>query len=113
MAVMPVDKDGKVTTAKEALEIALAPTGTADSRTTRLAGRSDIDHARAKIDGQQRVISVEVRWRRTRMSAWNRSCSTPWCPVRSANGPRDPHEPGVLSLYIDDATAKQIDAEVV
>ena len=41
------------------------------------------------------------------MSAWNRSCSTPWCPVIAPTA-RDQHERGVLSLYIEDDTAKKI-----
>ena len=42
------------------------------------------------------------------MSAWNRSCSTPWCPVIAppAQGPFT--SAAVLSLYIDDETAKKI-----
>ena len=42
------------------------------------------------------------------MSAWNRSCSTPWCPV-IANGPGTRTSAGVLSLYIEDETAKKIE----
>ena len=43
------------------------------------------------------------------MSAWNRSCSTPWCPVTSDNGTGTRTSAGVLSLYIEDETAKKIE----
>ena len=48
IAMMPVDKDGKVTTANEALKIALASSGSADARDFRLSAPITIGSSQNK-----------------------------------------------------------------
>ena len=102
VAVMVVDKDGEVDEAAEDLKVQLMPTGTADSADYILVGPSDI----AMGDEMSAVIDIEVRSDEDvgRESLMFNAVVT----GDSANGPGTRTSEGVLSLYLEDETAKKI-----
>ena len=104
IAVMPVDKDGKVTTADEDLTIALAPSGSADARDYRLSSSSiKITSSRNSSDPvtltaeTDEDVGVETLVFDATVSGV------------AANGSETSMSAGVLSLDIMDATAKKIE----
>ena len=102
VAVMVVDKDGDVIEAAEKLTVALMPTGTADSADYILTGSSDIAMG-AEASG---VIEIEVRSDEdVGMESLMFNAVVSGDP---ANGPGTRTSEGVLSLYLEDETAKKI-----
>ena len=102
VVVTVVDKDDKTIEAAEKLTVALMPTGTADSADYTLVGSSDID----KDDKMSGVIEIEVR--SDEDVGMELLMFDAVVTGDSANGPGTRPSAGVLSLYIDDATAKKI-----
>ena len=102
VAVMVVDKDGDVIEAEEDLEVALMPTGTADSGDYILVGSSDIAMG-AEMSG---VIEIEVR--SDEDVGMESLMFDAVVSGDSANGPGTLTSAAVLSLYIEDETAKKI-----
>ena len=102
VAVMVVDEDGEVDEAAENLKVQLMPTGTADSADYILVGSSDIEMG----DEMSAVINIEVRSDEDvgRESLMFNAVVT----GDSANGPGTRTSEGVLSLYLEDETAKKI-----
>ena len=102
VAVMVLNKDGEAAEAAEDLEVALMPTGTADSADYILVGPSDIDLG-AEASG---LIEIEVR---TDEDVGMESLMfDAVVSGDSENGPGTRTSAAVLSLYIDDETAKKI-----
>ena len=102
VAVMPVDKDGDVIDAKEKLTVALTPTGTADSADYTLVGTLTID------DGDDISNAVEIEVRSDEDVGMESLMFDAVVSGEKANGPGTLTSAGVLSLYIDDETAKKI-----
>ena len=103
VAVMVLDEDGKAGgEAAEDLEVALMPTGTADSADYILVGSSDIDLG-AEASG---LIEIEVR--SDEDVGMESLMFDAVVTGDSANGPGTLTSAAVLSLYIDDETAKKI-----
>ena len=102
VVVTVVDKDDKTIKAAEKLTVALMPTGTADSADYTVVGSSDIDMG-SEMSG---VIDIEVRLDED--VGMESLMFDAVVTGDSANGPGTRPSPGVLSLYIDDATAKKI-----
>ena len=102
VAVMVVDEDGEVIEAAENLTVQLMPTGTADSADYILVGSSDIEMG----DEMSAVINIEVRSDEDvgRESLMFNAVVT----GDSDNGPGTRTSEGVLSLYLEDETAKKI-----
>ena len=102
VAVMVVDKDGMAIDAAEDLKVQLMPTGTADSADYTLVGPADI----GMDDGMSENITIEVRSDEdVGMEALMFNAVV---TGDSANGPGSRTSEGVLSLYIEDETAKKI-----
>jgi hypothetical protein len=102
IAVMPVDKDGKVTTANEALEIALAPSGSADARDYRLSAPIKI------TAGQSKSNLVDLMAETDEDVGPETLVFDATVSGEAANGTETKAVAGVLSIGIDDATAKKI-----
>ena len=103
VAVMVVDKDGDVIEAAEDLEVALMPTGTADSADYILVGSSDIAMG-AEMSG---VIEIEVR--SDEDVGMESLMFDAVVSGDSDNGPGTRTSAAVLSLYIEDETTKKIE----
>ena len=101
--VTVVDKDGDAIEAKEKLTVALMPTGTADSADYTVVGSSDIAMG-AEMSG---AIEIEVRGSDDDVGMESLMFDAV-VSGDSANGPGTRMSPGVLSLYIEDATEKKI-----
>lgn len=102
IAVMPVDKDGKVTTANEALEIALAPSGSADARDYRLSAPIKI------TAGQSKSNLVDLMAETDEDVGPETLVFDATVSGEAANGTETKAVAGVLSIGIEDATAKKI-----
>ena len=102
VVVTVVDEDGDTIEAAENLTVALMPTGTADSADYILVGSSDIEMG-AEMSA---VINIEVRSDEDvgRESLMFNAVVT----GDSDNGPGARTSEGVLSLYLEDETAKKI-----
>ena len=103
VVVTVVDKDDKTIEAAEKLTVALMPTGTADSADYTVVGSSDIAMG-AEMSG---VIEIEVRGSDDDVGMESLMFDAV-VSGDSANGPGTRMSPGVLSLYIEDATEKKI-----
>ena len=103
VAVMPVDKDGDVIDAEEKLTVALTPTGTADSADYTLVGTFTID------DGDDISNAVEIEVRSDEDVGSESLMFDAVVSGEKANGPGTLTSAGVLSLYIEDNTAKKIE----
>ena len=102
VAVTVLDDKGKATDAAEDLEVALMPTGTADSADYILAGSSDIEMG----DEMSAVIEIEVR--SDEDVGMESLMFDAVVSGDSANGPGTRTSAAVLSLYIEDETTKKI-----
>ena len=102
VAVMPLDKDGDADDAKEDLTVALTPTGTADSADYTLVGTFTID------DGDDTSNAVEIEVRSDEDVGMESLMFDAVVTGDSDNGAGTLTSAGVLSLYIEDATAKKI-----
>ena len=102
IAVMPVDKDGKVTTANEALKIALASSGTADSQDFRLSEPIAIGM------GQDVSNVVELMVESDEDVGMEMLVLDATVSGVATIGPETRAVANVLSLGIEDATAKKI-----
>ena len=103
VAVMPVNKDGDAIDAEEELKVALTPTGTADAADYTLVGTFTIPFT----DDISNAVEIEVR--SDEDVGMESLMFDAVVSGDSANGPGTLTSAGVLSLYIDDATAKQIE----
>ena len=101
--VMSVDEEGDATPALEELKVALMPTGTADSADYTVIGSSDI----GMDDTMSDVINIEVR--SDEDVGMESLMFDAVVSGESANGPGTRTSAAVLSLYIEDATAKKIE----
>ncbi len=102
VAVMPVDKDGDVIAAEEKLTVALTPTGTADSADYTLVGTFTI------ADEADISNAVEIEVRSDEDVGMESLMFDAVVSGASVNGPGTLTSAGVLSLYIEDETAKKI-----
>ena len=103
VAVMPLDDKGKATDeAGEELKVALMPTGTADSADYTLVGSFTI----AMGDDISNVLEIEVR--SDEDVGMESLMFDAVVSGESANGPGTLTSAAVLSLYIEDGTAKKI-----
>ena len=102
IAVMPVDKDGKVTTADEKLTITLASSGSADSRDFRLSAPIEITSGQNKSNVVDLVAEMDedVGMEMLMLDAT--------VSGEAGNGTETSMSAGVLSLDITDATEKKI-----
>ncbi|MCY4666793.1 MAG: hypothetical protein OXC29_02240, partial [Rhodococcus sp.] len=102
IAVMPVDKDGKVTPANEKLTIALAPSGSADARDFRLSAPITIDASQNKSN----VVDLTVE------TDEDVGMETLMLDATVSGDPEEGTETkmvaGVLELELTDATDKRI-----
>ena len=103
IAVMPVDKDGKVTNANEALEIALASSGSADSADFRLSAPIKI------VSGQNQSNTVDLMIETDEDVGMESLIFDATVSGEAANGTETSTSEGVLSLYITDVTEKKIE----
>ena len=103
IAVMPLDKDGKVTTANEALEIALAPSGSADARDYRLSAPIKITSGQNKSNVVDLMVETDedVGMETLMFDATVSGDATQGTETRMVAG--------VLSIGIEDATEKKIE----
>ena len=102
VAVMVVDEDGDVIEAAEALTVQLMPTGTADSADYILVGSSDIDM------GMEMSENIEIEVRPDEDVGRESLMFNAVVTGDSDNGPGTRTSEGVLSLYLEDETAKKI-----
>ena len=102
IAVMPLDKDDKVTTANEALTIALASSGTADSRDFRLSAAITI------TSGQNRSNVVDLMVETDEDVGMETLVLDATVSGAATIGPETKAVAGVLMLDITDATDKRI-----
>ena len=102
IAVMPVDKDGKVTTANEKLTIALASSGTADARDFRLSAPITIDASQNKSNVVDLIVETDED---VGMETLMLDATVSGEP---ANGTDTKMVAGVLELELADATDKRI-----
>ena len=102
VAVMPVDGDGDAIDAEEELKVALTPTGTADSADYTLVGTFTIPND-ADISN-----AVEIEVRSDEDVGMESLMFDAVVSGHSDNGPGTLTSTGVLSLYIEDDTAKKI-----
>ena len=102
IAVMPVDKDGKVTTANEDLKIALASSGTADSQDFRLSAPIEIKN------GQDVSNVVELMVESDEDVGMEMLVLDATVSGNPQNGTETKAVANVLSLGIEDATSKKI-----
>ena len=100
--VMPVDKDGKVTTANEALKIALASSGSADSRDFRLSAPIEI------TSGQNASNSVDLIVESDEDVGMEMLVLDATVSGEPAKGSETSTSEGVLTLELEDATDKKI-----
>ena len=102
IAVMPVDKDGKVTTANEALEIVLTPSGSADARDYRLSAPIEITSGQNKSNVVDLIVEddEDVGPETLMLDATVSGDATQGTETRMVEG--------VLSLTITDTTDKKI-----
>ena len=105
VAVMPVDKDGDALTggAAEELTVALTPTGTADAADYTLVGTFTIPSGGATSN------AVEIEVRSDEDVGMESLMFDAVVSGDSDNGPGTLTSAAVLSLYIDDETAKKIE----
>ena len=102
VAVMPVDKDGDATDAKEELKVALRPTGTADAADYTLVGTFTIP------SGDDISNAVELEVRSDEDVGMESLMFDATVSGESNKGPGTRMSAAVLSLYIEDNTAKKI-----
>ena len=102
IAVMPVDKDGDVTTANEALRIALASSGTADAQDYRLSAPIMI------TSGQTQSNIVDLMVETDEDVGMESIVLDATVSGESANGRETSTSEGVLTLSIEDATEPSI-----
>ena len=102
IAVMPVDKDDKVTTANEALKIALASSGSADARDFRLSAPIEI------TSGQNKSNVVDLIVESDEDVGMEMLVLDATVSGEPANGTETKPVAGVLTLDITDATDKKI-----
>ena len=102
VAVMPVDGDGDAIGAEEELTVALTPTGTADAADYTLVGTFTIP------SGEDISNAVEIEVRSDEDVGMESLMFDAVVSGESDNGPGTLTSAGVLSLYIEDATAKKI-----
>ena len=102
IAVMPLDKDGKVTTANEELTIALAPSGSADARDYRLSAPVKI------TSGQNKSNVVDLMVETDEDVGMESLVLDATVSGVAANGTETSMSEGVLSIDIVDATEKKI-----
>ena len=102
VVVMPVDEDGDADDAEEELKVALTPTGTADAADYTLVGTFTIP------SGDDTSNAVEIEVRSDEDVGMESLMFDAVVSGESANGPGTITSAGVLSLYIEDATAKKI-----
>ena len=102
IAVMPLDKDGKVTTANEALEIALTPSGSADARDYRLSAPIKITSSQNKSNVVDLMVETDedVGMETLMFDATVSGDANEGTETRMVEG--------LLSLMITDATDKKI-----
>ena len=102
IAVMPVDKDGKVTTANEKLTIALAPSGSADARDFRLSAPITIAASQNKSNVVDLIVETDE----------DVGMETLMLDATVSGNPDEGTETkmvaGVLELELTDATDKRI-----
>ena len=103
VAVMSVDDDGDAMEAAEKLTVALRPTGTADAADYTLVGALTIEM------GATMSNRVELEVRADEDVGMESLMFDAMVSGDSKIGPETSTSAGVLSLYIDDATAKQIE----
>ena len=103
VAVMPVDKDGKAIAAVEKLTVALTPTGTAGSADYTLVGAFTIESG-GKASG-----AVELEVRSDEDVGTDTLMFDATVSGDSTVGTETSTSAGVLSLTIEDATAKRIE----
>ena len=103
IAVMPVDKDGKVTTANEALTITLESSGSADSRDFRLS--APITITSGQTTSAPPVMLTAETDEDVGMETLMLDATVSGEP---ANGTETSTSAGVLTLHIVDATEKSI-----
>ena len=105
IAVMPVDKDGKVTTANEELTIALSSSGSANSADFRVVGGPDQDH----LGPDQTEHSVDVMIETDEDVGMEMLVFDATVSGEAANGTETSTSAGILTLGIEDATTKKIE----
>ena len=103
IAVMPVDKDGKVTTANEDLKIALASSGSADARDFRLSAPITITASQESSNVVDLMAETDED---VGMEMLMLDATVSGVPT---NGTETKAVAGVLSIEITDATAKKIE----
>ena len=103
IAVMPLDKDGKVTNANEELTIALASSGTADAADFRLSAPIKI------TSGQPQSNTVDLMIETDEDVGMESLMLDATVSGEAANGSETSTSEGVLSLYITDVTEKKIE----
>ena len=106
IAVMPVDDKGKAANAMEALEIALAPSGTADVRDYRLGGAIKITSGQRKSNVVDLIVTGDDDDVGMEMLVLDATVSG-----EKANGTETKMVAGVLSIGIEDKTMPQISAK--
>ena len=102
VAVMPVDKDGDAIEAQEKLTVALRPTGTADAADYTLVGAFTIE------SGAMVSNRVELEVRSDEDVGMESLMFDATVSGVSTIGTETSSSPAVLSLYIEDNTAKKI-----
>ena len=102
IAVMPLDEDGKQTTAGEKLAIMLAPSGDADARDYRPLGAIEI------AQGQNLSNVVELVVEEDGDVGMETLMLDATVSGEAVNGTETSTSAGVLSIGIEDATAKKI-----
>ena len=103
IAVMPLDKDGKVANAIEALDIALEPSGSADSRDYRLSAPIKI------AMGQPQSNTVDLMVETDEDVGMEMLVLDAIVSGDASNGTETRTSGGALSLEITDATEKKIE----
>ena len=103
IAVMPVDKDGKVTTANETLKIALASSGSADSQDFRLSAPFEITSGLSVSNVVDLMVEADED---VGMEMLVLDATVSGEP---GNGSETSMSAGVLTLGIEDATEKKIE----
>ena len=103
IAVMPLDKDGKVTTANEELTIALASSGTADSRDFVLSAPIKIDASQNQSNTVDLMIETDED---VGMESLILDATV---SGEAANCTETSTSEGALSIYLADATEKKIE----
>ena len=102
IAVMPLDKDGKQTTANEKLTVALAPSGSAGAQDYSLSGAIEITAGQNRSNVVDLVVETDED---VGMETLTFDATVSGVP---ANGADTLPVAGVLSIDIEDATAKKV-----